>query len=108
MEAIQYTGVQELTKEERAILDKLSAEYYDKIERQFKNELGLKVHVKLYHKTGDRKKYSIHIKAVAPTKIFNSDKAADWDFARTVHKAFKDLEAQIKHALHTDDQHPKA
>lgn len=107
MEVIQYIGIDELDSSERAVLDKLSAEYYDKIQRSLKNITSIVVHIKEYGKGGDRKKYSLHLRAIAPTVIFESGKASDWDFARTLHKAFKDVERQIQHKLHTDDQHNK-
>lgn len=107
MEAIQYIGIEQLTPEERAILDKLSAEYYDTIQRSLKNLTSIIIHIKEYNKEGKRKKYSVNVRAVAPTAIFEEKHAADWDFARTLHKAFKNIERQIQHRLHTDDQHNK-
>ena len=122
MEAIQYIGVEQLSTDERIALDTLSAEYYDKIQRSLKNVTSLIIHIKEYKKAaapekkeerGDygkkpkRKKYDIHIKVVAPTRIFEEKHAADWDFARTLHKAFKNLEREIQHKLHTDDQRNK-
>lgn len=107
MEAIQYIGIEQLTPEERATLDKLSAEYYGTIQRSLKNLTSVIVHIKEYKKEGKRKKYAISVRAVAPTVIFEEKHAADWDFARTLHKAFKNIERQIQHKLHTDDQHNK-
>jgi len=106
MEPIQYIGLDDLEAADRVILDKLSAEYYEKLKFLVKNELSLVIHIKAESK-GGKPKYDINIKAVAPTRHFQSTKAEDWDFARTLHKAFKDLEVQIKHALHSDDQKPR-
>jgi hypothetical protein len=106
MEKIQYTGLDNIDDGERRTLDKLSAEYYEKIQRSLQNVTSLQIHIKTYKKQG-KVKYSIHAKAVAPTKIFVSTKAHDWHFPTTLHKAFKDLEMQIQHRLHTDDQRPK-
>ena len=123
MVPIQYIGVDQLTTDERIVLDKLSAEYYDKIERSLKNLTTIIVHIKEYKKEAapekkeergfygkklKRKKYDIHIKVVAPTRIFEEKHAADWDFARTLHKAFKNIEREIQHKLHTDNQRNKA
>ncbi|MBI2147155.1 hypothetical protein HYU19_01610 [Candidatus Woesearchaeota archaeon] len=106
MESIQYSGLEEVDDAGRQILDKLSAEYHDKIQRQLGTPASLQVHIKVYSKEG-KKKYSIHVKAVAATRLFQSTKAHDWDLARTLHKAFQDIEHQIKHKLHTDEQRPK-
>jgi len=120
MEKIQYIRVEELSPDERATLDKLSAEYYRTIQRSLKNITSIIVHIKEYKKAapkkkeerGDyekpkRKKYAVHIKVAAPTMIFEEKNAADWDLARTLHKAFRNLERQIQHRLHTDNQRTK-
>lgn len=97
MEAIQYIGIDQLDDTEKQVLDKLSAEYYEKIQRMLKNETSIVIHVKEYEKQGSRKKYSLHVRAIAPTVIFESSNASDWDLARTLHKAFNDIEKQIEH-----------
>lgn len=105
-EVIQFIGVDELNDEEKATCNDLANEYYDKIKEALKNVTSLVVHVKIYSGKGKEnkhaKKYSICARAVAPTVIFDSTKAADWDLARTLHKAFKDLEHQIHHKFHDD------
>lgn len=103
MEAIQYKGLDLVNQENRLLLDKLSSKYYEKIKRSLHNEYALVVHVKRYEgKSGGdgqekkKAKYSIAVRAVAPTKIFEAS-AADWDFARTLHKVFKGIELEIEH-----------
>ena len=96
-EQIQFIGVNELNEEEQAVVNTLSTEYYDKIKRSLKNLTSMVVHIKLYKKEGSQKKYSIHVRVIAPTKMIESDKAADWDLARTLHKAFKNIEREIEH-----------
>lgn len=99
MEPIQFIGVNELDEPQKALVNKLSTEYYDKIQRSLKNLTSLVIHVKQYEKEGKKSKFSIHIRAIAPTRIFESTKASDWDLTRTLHKAFKDLERQIEHVI---------
>lgn len=106
-EVIQFIGVKELSPEEQAIVNTLSTEYYQKIKRSLKNLTSLAVHVKTYKKEGSKKKYSINIRAIAPTKIIESKMAADWDLARTLHKAFKNIEHEIEHKLKVSSQKPK-
>ncbi len=101
-EVIQFTGVNGLNQEQKRLLSKISTEYYQKIKQQLHNETNITVHIKAYNKTGSRCKYSIHIKAIAPTKTFVSTKAVNWDFSTTLHKAFKDLEMAIKKGLKED------
>ena len=106
-EVIQFVGVSDLPPEEQDVVNKLSTEYFDKIKRSVKNITSLMVHVKLYDAEGARKKYSVHAKAISPAGTFTSEHAADWDLARAVHKSFKNLENEVKHRLHADDQRPK-
>ena len=104
MEAIQYIGLDKLDDAERQLLDKLSAEYYEKIARELKNITSITVHVKVHFK-GGKKHYAINTKAIAPTRMHEADLAQDWDFARTLHKSFKNLEREITHSQKSDS-HP--
>jgi hypothetical protein len=101
MEQIQYVGAQDLDAMKKRVLNKLSSEYHEKIRRSLHNITTLIVHIKVHEKGGKAVKYSIHVKAVAPTVVITSTKASDWDFARTLHKAFKDLENQISKRFKT-------
>ena len=85
---------------------KLAAEYFGKIKRSLDDLVSMNVHVKV-HGEGKRKKYSIHMKVLSPAGSFISNKAHDWDIARTMHRAGTECLAQIQHTLHTDDQRPK-
>ena len=98
MEKIQYRGVDNLKNEEKDTLNKLAPEYYDKIQRALKNVTSLQVDIKLYKKLGGKRKYDVHVKAIAPTTIFSAS-YADWDFARTLHKVFKKIENEIAHKI---------
>lgn len=107
-EIIQFIGMKELSPEEQAIVNTLSTEYYQKIKRSLKNLTSLAIHIKMHKKGGAKKKYSIHIRAIAPTAIIESKRAADWDLARTLHKSFKNIEHEIEHKLKVSSQRPKA
>ena len=109
---IQYKGLDELSDAEREILNTLSSEYYDKIKGHFvKNITQMEIHLKTYDESGGKdkkRKFAIDVKVTAPTKkVFSSNKSADWDFARSLHKAFNDIENQIKKTLHTGESHPR-
>jgi len=103
-EIIQFVGVHDLETYEQIEVNKLATEYYEKLKRQLKNILGLKVHIKTYDKEGTRKKYSIHLQTRSPTETFESSKAADFELAKALHKAFQDLQHIIQHKKHSDDQ----
>lgn len=106
-EVIQFIGVHDLDTSEQLEVNKLATEYYEKLKRQIKNILGLKVHIKTHENEGNRKKFSIHLQTRSPTFTFESTKAADFELAKALHKAFQDLEHQIQHQKHSDDQKPR-
>ena len=109
-ELIQFVGWKLLSFQEKAIADKLSTEYYGKIKRNLNNITSLIVHFK-EHKLNENnkekpRKYSIHIRAIAPTKIFEAS-SFDWDLARTLHKVYNELLHQTSRVMKTSDQRPK-
>ena len=104
MEPIEINGIDILTEEEKRLANKLLNEYYPKIERKIKNIISLKVHIKEYEKEGKRKKYSINIKVVNSTDVFEAN-ANNWDFARTMHKVLNKIENEIENRLHPSEQH---
>lgn len=99
MEPIQIIGMNELDENELQIVNELSTQYREKLARDLKNITSLVVHVKLSQKEGNKKKYTIKTRVIAPTKIFESSDS-DWDLARTLHMVFNDLKRQIQHAFH--------
>ncbi len=105
-EVIQFVGVSDLPAEEQEVVQRLTTEHYEKIKRKLHNLTNMTVHVKCYQKEGNRKKYSMHVKVVAPTQIFDSSNADDWELPRALHKAFTDIKHQIEHKMHTDVTRP--
>lgn len=109
-EVIQFIGVADLKEEEQVIVNKLSTEYYGKIKTYLHNLTSVAVHIKTQNdeagegKEKKRKKFSIKVRVIAPTHIFESKHASDWDLARTLHKAFKNIEHEIEHKLKVSDQ----
>lgn len=107
-EVIQYIGVSSLPAEDQDVVNKITTENYEKIKRDLQNLTSLVVHLKIYEKEGDRKKYSLHLRVDSPTKLnFASTKADDWELPRVFHKAFDDVRAQIRHRLHSDITRPR-
>ncbi len=105
-EVIQFIGVSDLPAEEQAVVNTLTTEGYEKIKRKLHNIVNMSVHVKCYQKEGNKKKYSLHVKVAAPTQVFDSSNADDWELPRAVHKAFNDIMNQIQHKMHTDVSRP--
>ena len=103
---IQFIGVSDLSAAEQDTVQVLSREYHEKIKRQLQNITDISVHVKVYEKTGDRKKYSLHVKVSAPTALFAADKADSWELPAALHAAFQDIQNQITHRFHTDTTKP--
>ena len=105
MEPIQVIGIKELDDMEIDAVNRLANRYYPKIQRKFKNTTSLVIHVKKYEKGGRYGKYSIHIRAIAPTRILASTKGFDRDINKALHKSFRDIVHMLHHSLHTDEQH---
>ncbi len=107
MNQIQYIGAKELNADEKRVLDKLSAEYHEKISRSLDNVSSIVIHIK-NHGKGGKKVFGINARVVAPTHVFESNTASGYDLAKALHQAFNDLEKQIQHRLRTDSQRPKS
>ena len=102
----QTIGFDSLDERELAHFDKLFSEYSKKIERKLKKISAFIINVKAYRKSGSRKKFSVHVRVVAPTKIFEAE-AYDWDFRRVLHKVFNKLEEEIEHRFRVSDEHKR-
>lgn len=107
-EFIQFVGVNDLTPDEQQIVKDISADGFEKLQRDLKTIGTLVVHVKKYSETGDRHKFALHVRVNASTHVIESCKSHDWDLARALHKAFDDVKHQIAHKFHTDSTRPRA
>ena len=107
MEPIQIIGIKDLDEMEVELVNRISNKYYNKIKREINSLITLVVHIKSYKKQGVRKKYAIHVKVIAPTRMFVSTKSVDWNLETSLHDSFDDLKKAIQHSFHTDDQHKK-
>ncbi len=72
MEQIQIIGMKELDDMEIDAISRIANKYYPKMQRELRNELSLVIHVKDYKKGGKYWTYSVHVRAIAPTRIFAS------------------------------------
>jgi hypothetical protein len=101
VEQIQFIGLNDIEEVDQEMVKKLASECYGKIRRSLHNITSLVIHIKSHSKGGARPKYSLHIRAVAPTRIFETE-TSDWDLARALHKVFDDILREIQHAFHED------
>ncbi len=98
MTTLQTIGFEILNEEEKEEFNKIYAEYYNKINQKLKNLELIKIHLKEHNYKEElkdrKKKFSITILIKISGKILES-KAYDWDFKRTLHKAFKRIEQRM-------------
>jgi hypothetical protein len=99
VEIIQYTGADVLDPDQKRLLDKICTDEYSKVKRSLNNVTSLSVHIKTHSKSGSKPKYSVHLKVIAPTRIFATDKSISWDFAAAVHMAFDSVHNEIQKAF---------
>lgn len=108
--SIQYVGLTRLTDAEIDVLKTLSFEYQDKIQREMETPTTIVVTVKLHESKGartKRKKYSIRVKTVSAKRTLETKHAHDWDLARALHKAFKNMESLVLHQFRKGSQNTK-
>ena len=89
---------------------KLCSFYAKKIDYLLNNSNKIIVNLKEYGTAGKadkQHKFSIHILVDYPGRIITSTKASDWDLSRTIHKAFNDIETQVKKISKKDENHLK-
>ena len=108
MGPIRVVGMEGLDEMEIDAINRMSNRYHEKIQREFNNVASLVIHPKKYRKEGRWWKYSIHVRAIAPTRIFVSTNGIDWVLEKALRSAFEDIIQQLHHSLHTDEQHGKA
>lgn len=100
---IIYKGLKNLKREEKDNLKLIVDRNYEKIHRLFKNNItNLVIHTKTYGE-GKARKFSIHLKAEAPTKIFATE-VSDRDLKRATRKALDNIINKIKHTFESKDR----
>lgn len=100
---IEFNGKNILNEEEKKVVDQLSKEYYEKVQRQLKKPFLFKIQISEHNSGGKRKKYSFEVNVICSGEIFKAQ-AFDWDCARTIHKLMKKIETEIEHKTHGSEQ----
>ncbi len=99
MENIKIIGIKDLNEDELEVVKGLANEYYEKIKRVIKNIDLITIHVKTFDTTGERKRYEIKLKVIAPTKSFDAQ-SSEWDLTKAVHIVFNEMQKVIEHRFH--------
>ena len=106
MDKIQFIGMDEIKDDlEKSTIDKITNEYYGKIQDALREFTGIVIHLK-QHSKGGKKKWDIRIRVNAPSKMFEAQES-DWDLARTLHKVFQNLEREIEHKMKVSEHRLK-
>jgi len=91
-------GAEDLTSDEKLILNKLTNEYYEKMKRHIGDIDLLEVHLKCHKKEGNTKRYAIETKFSLGKYRFETS-SDEWDLEESIHKAMKKLESEIEHKI---------
>jgi len=75
-------------------LENAVEKHLGKLEHFVKNEFTVTLHTKAYNQTGERRKFSVHLKLNFPGSTMTAEKD-DWDFLVAVKHAFAALEQQL-------------
>jgi hypothetical protein len=101
---VEFSGDFEFLDDvQQDLVSELFVNFYPKVKRMLNNEVSFEVSFKMHKQLGARKKFAIRFRVVAPTDIFEVS-AADWDLARTVHKACNKMSTEIEGRLHVSDR----
>lgn len=108
MENINTKGLESLNENERFEVNKILTNSYEKLKRKTKTDFILKLVIKDFLKSGDkkdkRKHYSIRAGISGSTRAFEAS-AENWDLNKAVHGAIEALENEVEHAFHSSEQH---
>ena len=97
MEPIQFSGIGDLNDDERQVLNDACTKNYDKIKTLLRNEqTAISVHIKTYKQKEEKKKYSVTVKAMAPTTAIFRSGTTNWIFANALNDAFDRVTNEIK------------
>ena len=103
---VQFIGpLKDFTKEQADNIVRITEHYHNKIKIKIPKFL-LKVHIKKHKKTGNRIKFSIHLRLETPNIIAVAE-SHDWDLIRVLHDCFKKLQRELAHKFKLEGHLPK-
>jgi len=95
MKLIKYKGLRRLNTLQIQEVKALTETEFKKIKYDFKDS-DIFVDVKKQEKTGNRFKFSFHIRVESPSTILTAEQA-DWDVMKALHKTFDNLKTEVTH-----------
>lgn len=100
MEAIQFSGLNALNDDEKEVLNQVCSGCYNKVKMLLhKEQTAVNVNIKTFRQKGDKKKYSVTLRAMAPAITHFRSSSYDWILANALHDAFDKLEHEIRREL---------
>ncbi len=92
---ITYVGLKNLDSFDISKVQTIVGRCFPKIQRHFSNA-ALIVNIKIADVTGNRKRYTVSLRVLAPNPILSAEHM-DWELQRAVRRAFDGLENEARH-----------
>jgi CBS domain-containing protein/ribosome-associated translation inhibitor RaiA len=95
--SIQYVGLEELDIDSflKLHVQRIASRQMERLQHYFNNEYQLILHIKEHQKTGERHKYSVHMRLVYPGATVPATKSVAWDIRTAMQEAFSKLESKL-------------
>ncbi len=92
-------GAEYLDSDDKLILDKLTGEYYEKINRHIGSEpVVFEIYLKCHKKEGNTKRYNIEVRFLSGKFRFDTD-SDEWKLSDAIHRAMDKLMSEIEHKV---------
>ncbi|MEK6956134.1 MAG: hypothetical protein AABW52_05720 [Nanoarchaeota archaeon] len=100
---INYSGLNDLSKDEQFTLKSIMEKHFPKVARLLNEDSELFVYIKVLKKES-RKRFNINLTLRSSKNTFkqsnkDTEKGGDWDLAKSVHKSMDALENEVQHKL---------
>ncbi|MEK6947611.1 MAG: hypothetical protein AABX19_00050 [Nanoarchaeota archaeon] len=100
---INYSGLNDLSKDEQFTLKSIMEKHFPKVARLLNEDSELLVYIKVLKKES-RKRFNINLTLRSSKNTFkqsnkDTEKGGDWDLAKSVHKSMDALENEVQHKL---------
>lgn len=99
LKIIYAKGAEYLDLDDKLVLDKLTNEYYEKVNKHLGNEPEeFKVYLKCHKKEGNTKRFNIEVRFLSGKFRFETD-ADEWNLVDAIHRAMEKLMSEIEHKV---------
>ncbi len=96
-------GAENLSDYDKNLINGLSKEYMNKIERHFGDVNLFEIRVKCFSKEGNVKRYLLDARVIVPGYDFEAS-ADERNLSIAVHKALKKIMNEVEHKTHLSNQ----